>query len=216
MVGRLWTAFKELDSARSLLALIVAALAATGGGAALIAWASTTWDWYWQTLSWAGVAIAFLVGFFVLSMSAFLASLACGRLSRSRTTGPRTAGSATKDQIVNALTNFERHAAEEAFIVYRWRYKDIQYVRFDDWKQKQPHKKGPLTTQEYLDWMEFFEKFEKSCDEMGLSATKDALADALRGFKSRNVNLDVAYQHFHHISKTFKNEVGRLGGLGKA
>ncbi len=35
--------------------------------ASVIAWATTTWEWYWQTFSWAGVAAAFLVAWLILS-----------------------------------------------------------------------------------------------------------------------------------------------------
>ncbi len=44
--------------------------------AVLIAWASTTWAWYWSTFSWAGVAIAFLIALLVFAVVAFLLSLA--------------------------------------------------------------------------------------------------------------------------------------------
>lgn len=36
--------------------------------ASLVAWASTTWAWYWETLHWFGVAIAFLGAALILSM----------------------------------------------------------------------------------------------------------------------------------------------------
>src|SRR6266700_4071196 len=45
-------------------------------GAAVIAWASTTWSWYWTTFSWAGVAGAFLFALMVLTVSFFLTGLA--------------------------------------------------------------------------------------------------------------------------------------------
>jgi hypothetical protein len=49
------------------------ALSGTGlTGAVLIAWASTTWDWYWSTLHWAGIAIAFLLALLVFALCAFL------------------------------------------------------------------------------------------------------------------------------------------------
>ena len=44
--------------------------------AALIAWASTWWSWYWDTFSWAGPAIAFLVGYLTLAVGVVLFSLA--------------------------------------------------------------------------------------------------------------------------------------------
>src|SRR5258707_14969775 len=36
-------------------------------GAAVIAWASTTWSWYWTTFSWAGLARGSRPSFFFLS-----------------------------------------------------------------------------------------------------------------------------------------------------
>ncbi len=42
----------------------------------MIAWAATTWSWYWETFSWAGVAIAFLVALLTLSFCFFLVALA--------------------------------------------------------------------------------------------------------------------------------------------
>src|SRR3954466_7009101 len=45
-------------------------------GAGVVAWLSTTWDWYWQTFNWAGVAIAFLVAIATLSLCFFLVGLA--------------------------------------------------------------------------------------------------------------------------------------------
>jgi hypothetical protein len=44
-------------------------------GAAVIAVASTTWHSYWDTYSWAGVAFAFLVSCFGLSLAFFLTGL---------------------------------------------------------------------------------------------------------------------------------------------
>jgi hypothetical protein len=44
-------------------------------GAAVIAWASTTWHSYWDTYSWAGVAFAFLVSCIGLSLAFFLVGL---------------------------------------------------------------------------------------------------------------------------------------------
>jgi hypothetical protein len=53
------------------------AISASGlTGAVLIAWASTTWTWYWSTFSWAGVAIAFLIALLVFAGVALLLSLA--------------------------------------------------------------------------------------------------------------------------------------------
>jgi hypothetical protein len=45
-------------------------------GAAMIAAVSPTWHWYWDTFSWAGVAIAFLVSWIGLAFGFFLSGLA--------------------------------------------------------------------------------------------------------------------------------------------
>jgi hypothetical protein len=45
-------------------------------GAGVVAWASTSWTWYWTTLQWAGVAIAFMVALMALSLSFYLSALA--------------------------------------------------------------------------------------------------------------------------------------------
>ena len=54
-------------------------------GPPLIAWASTTWHWYWNTFSWAGVAIAFLVSW-ILIPGGFLLLGAAMRYWRKSTT----------------------------------------------------------------------------------------------------------------------------------
>jgi hypothetical protein len=41
------------------------------GAAGMIAWASSTWDWYWATFQWAGAAFAFLVAWISLSLGLF-------------------------------------------------------------------------------------------------------------------------------------------------
>jgi hypothetical protein len=48
----------------------------------MIAWASTTWDWYWSTLQWAGAAIAFLVAFILLSFGTLAFAAASSYLRR--------------------------------------------------------------------------------------------------------------------------------------
>jgi hypothetical protein len=63
-------------------------LFATVFGSAVMAWASRTWDWYWNTLSWAGVAIAFLISYTVLTVGFFLSGLAV-RAWRGRDTQRR-------------------------------------------------------------------------------------------------------------------------------
>jgi hypothetical protein len=51
-------------------------------GAAVIAWASTTWSWYWTTFSWAGVAAAFLAAFLLLATGFLIVALAVQALRR--------------------------------------------------------------------------------------------------------------------------------------
>jgi hypothetical protein len=75
-----WTAFynwaKSADAAFSLARWAYwGILAIIGSGAAMIAWASTTWHWYWDTYSWAGVAFAFLVSWIGLALAFFLSGL---------------------------------------------------------------------------------------------------------------------------------------------
>jgi hypothetical protein len=43
-----------------------------GACAVVIAWLSTTWGWYWQTFSWAGVAFAFLAAWLIIAFGVFL------------------------------------------------------------------------------------------------------------------------------------------------
>ena len=74
--NKLWDAWKRIDPGLSLAGYIYAFLIGTTAGAGMIAWASTTWTWYWRTLSWAGIGIAFLIAFFVISLSIYLISLA--------------------------------------------------------------------------------------------------------------------------------------------
>ena len=45
-------------------------------GAAVVAWASTTWAWYWTTFNWAGVAAAFLCALLIFAVSFLLTGLA--------------------------------------------------------------------------------------------------------------------------------------------
>jgi hypothetical protein len=72
---------KSADSALSLMGWLWWILLTVTGlsGAAMIAWASSTWSWYWATFSWAGVAFAFLVAWIFLTAGFFLIGLAARR-----------------------------------------------------------------------------------------------------------------------------------------
>src|SRR5258708_28665999 len=68
---------QPLNTFLSLGSWVGWAISATGlTGAVLIAWASTTWTWYWSTFNFAGVAIAFLITLLVFAVVALLLSLA--------------------------------------------------------------------------------------------------------------------------------------------
>jgi hypothetical protein len=82
---RLWSAWKNMDAGISLAGHIFAVLAATTFGAAIIAWLSTTWGWYWHTFSWAGVAIAFLVAWLVFALGVFLIGFGVARWRGDKT-----------------------------------------------------------------------------------------------------------------------------------
>jgi hypothetical protein len=51
-------------------------------GAAVVAWASSTWIWFWTTFNWFGVAAAFLTALLILSISFLLIGLAVRALRR--------------------------------------------------------------------------------------------------------------------------------------
>jgi hypothetical protein len=48
-------------------------------GAAVIAWASSTWAWYWQTFHWAGIGFVFLIALLVFSVCSYLVAAAAER-----------------------------------------------------------------------------------------------------------------------------------------
>ena len=50
--------------------------------AGVIAWASTTWAWYWTTFHWAGAAIAFLVSYVLIATATLLLAIASSYLRR--------------------------------------------------------------------------------------------------------------------------------------
>jgi hypothetical protein len=73
-----WTNFyNRAKSANAALSLFERAwqLCAIIFGSAVLAWASRTWDWYWNTFSWAGVAFAFLVSWIGIALASFLGGL---------------------------------------------------------------------------------------------------------------------------------------------
>src|ERR1700738_4703408 len=73
-----WVAFynraKSANAALSLFdrATQVFLFVTNAGAAALIALVSRTWHWYWDTFSWAGVAIAFLVSWILIPLGFLL------------------------------------------------------------------------------------------------------------------------------------------------
>jgi hypothetical protein len=68
-------------------------LLATGlSGAGVLAWMSTTWHWYWATFSWAGVAIAFLISWIVLTAGFFLSGLAVRTWRNEKSNAPTGRG----------------------------------------------------------------------------------------------------------------------------
>ncbi len=65
--------------------------------AGVIAWASTTWTWYWTTFDWAGAAIAFLVAYVLIAIATLIYAVASsylrrgvGPVSASQDDGPLT------------------------------------------------------------------------------------------------------------------------------
>jgi hypothetical protein len=73
-------------------------------GAGVLAWMSTTWNWYWATFSWAGVAIAFLICWVALTGGFFLSGLAVSAW-RDGKSNARTGGNNlefVKNIVINA------------------------------------------------------------------------------------------------------------------
>lgn len=50
--------------------------------AGVIAWSSTTWEWYWNTFQWAGVGIVFLTAYLLLATSTLIFAAASSYLRR--------------------------------------------------------------------------------------------------------------------------------------
>jgi hypothetical protein len=89
-----WTNFyNRAKSANADLSLFerVGRLCAYIFGSAVLAWASRTWDWYWNTFSWAGVAFAFLVSWIGIALAIFLGGLGM-YLWRNKKLNARTDG----------------------------------------------------------------------------------------------------------------------------
>jgi hypothetical protein len=89
-----WTSFyNRAKSANAALSLFERAwrLCAIVFGSAVLAWASRTWDWYWNTFSWAGVAFAFLVSWIGIALAVFLGGMGM-YLWRNRALDPNAQG----------------------------------------------------------------------------------------------------------------------------
>jgi hypothetical protein len=96
IIKRLWHTWEgKIDPSLSLAGYIWVLITATTAGAGLIAWASTTWAWYWQTFSWAGVGLAFMVALFVCSLCFYLVALAAWHWRRP--TATQTPGTVHQD-----------------------------------------------------------------------------------------------------------------------
>lgn len=101
MLGGLWKRYKQADPVISAGGHVVGLLSVFGvPGAAAMAWASTTWGWYWATFNWAGVAIAFLVSLIVISASFLLLAGGAHKwqsIARPANDLPKTQRSATTE-----------------------------------------------------------------------------------------------------------------------
>jgi hypothetical protein len=82
-------------------------------GSAVLAWATKTWSWYWDTFSWAGVAFAFLVFWIGLSLGFFLSGLGV-QLWRHRTfpTTPREEAPMVEDEVLSRVAVTENDIAQ--------------------------------------------------------------------------------------------------------
>lgn len=78
MWAKLAVFYNRAKSANSAFSLFerIWRLFAVVFGSAMLAWASSTWNWYWVTYSWAGVAFAFLVSWIGFALGFFVISLA--------------------------------------------------------------------------------------------------------------------------------------------
>jgi hypothetical protein len=100
-----WTVFyNRAKNANAALSLFDRAwqgvLFAIWCGAAVLAWASSTWNWFWATYSWAGVAFAFLVSWIGLALGVFLSGLGV-RAWRERL-NLRTTSSEVREALVDS------------------------------------------------------------------------------------------------------------------
>ena len=69
----------------------------------MLAWMSTTWRWYWATFSWAGVAIAFLISWIVLTAGFFFSGLAMRAWRNEKSRAP-TGGNTREALACHPLT----------------------------------------------------------------------------------------------------------------
>src|SRR5215207_1956101 len=85
-----WSAF---DSATSLVGYIFQGFLWVGGlaVASIAAAAASTWDWYWSTFKWAGIAAAFLAAWLIMSLGFFLIAHAVTVWRASGSSTPNTA-----------------------------------------------------------------------------------------------------------------------------
>jgi hypothetical protein len=76
-MASLWELWKRFDPVRSLADLLWHLFIFVTGlsVASMTAWAITTWNWYWSTFKWFGVAVAFLLALMAFALSVFLIGL---------------------------------------------------------------------------------------------------------------------------------------------
>jgi hypothetical protein len=86
------------------------------GGALVLAWASSTWNWYWVTYSWAGVAFAFLASWIALALGFFLSGLGArawrGGTLNLPTTPSEGQEAPALDDVLNRVAETERGIAQ--------------------------------------------------------------------------------------------------------
>jgi uncharacterized coiled-coil protein SlyX len=85
--------------------------------AAMLAWASSIWEWYWVTFSWAGIAFAFLVSWIGLGMGFFLSGLGVSLWRRGTLKLPTTPSEGQEsalDDVSRRLDATEHSIAQNA------------------------------------------------------------------------------------------------------
>lgn len=60
--------------------------------AGVIAWLSTTWEWYWATFNWFGTGLAFLTTYLLLGVGTLIFAIAASYLRRGSASGPEDEG----------------------------------------------------------------------------------------------------------------------------